>query len=332
MRIKRWNPTDGAGPRRRRRRGRIAAFALLAFLLAPGTAACSSATPTPPAVAPSAPPSAGSSAVVSTDDARTATNKALVEGFYDQLFLKSNLDVIDQYLGPVYRQHNPTVADGPAPLRGLVAGLKTNFPGRTTTFAHVIAQGDLVMLHTHTRGTPGDLGRALTDVFRVTDGKISEHWDTIQAVPASTASGSDMFSTFSGPQVGDGQAAALTASTETLVRQYFTQLNTNRDLTAIDRYVSSSLYEHDPAVATGTAALRTAYARRFAEAPQSTASAPLFITEGDLSAVRYHYQSDASDLGQAVTEILRVRDGKIVERWTVSQPVPAHSANQNTMF
>lgn len=124
----------------------------------------------------------------------------------------------------------------------------------------------------------------------------------------------------------------LTTSTETLVRQYFTQLNTNRDLTAIDRYVSSSLYEHDPAVVTGSAALRTAYARRFAEAPQSTASAALFITEGDLSAVRYHYQSAASDLGQAVTEILRVRDGKIVERWTVSQPVPAHSANQNTMF
>lgn len=242
MGIKRWNPVEAAGSRPRRRRGRIAAFALLAFLLALGTAACSSASPAPPAVAPSVAPSAPLSAAASTDDARTATNKALVEAFYDQLFLKSNLDVIDQSLGPVYRQHNPTVADGPAPLRGLVAGLTTNLPRRTTTFAHVIAQGDLVMLHTHSRGTPGDLGRALTDIFRVADGKITEHWDTIQAVPTSTASGSDMFSTFSGPPVSDSQAAALTASTETLVRQYFTQLNTNRDLTAIDRYVSSSVY------------------------------------------------------------------------------------------
>jgi predicted SnoaL-like aldol condensation-catalyzing enzyme len=325
MRIKRWNPADGAGSRQRRRRGRIAAFAISALVLVLSNSACSSAAPNPPATAPP-------SGVASTDDAQTAKNKALVAGFYDQLFLKSNLDVIDQYLGPVYRQHNPTVADGAGPLRGLVTELKASLPGRSTTFEHVIAQGDLVLLHTHSRPNPGAPGMALTDIFRVTNGKISEHWDTIQTVPAATASGNDMFSTFSGPPVSDSQAATLTASTETLVRQYFTQLNTNRDLAAIDRYVSSSLYEHDPAVATGSAALKTAYARRFTAAPQSTASSPLFITEGDLSAVRYHYQSDASDLGQAVTEILRVRDGKIVERWTVSQPVPAHSANQNTMF
>jgi predicted SnoaL-like aldol condensation-catalyzing enzyme len=131
---------------------------------------------------------------------------------------------------------------------------------------------------------------ALTDIFRVTDGKVSEHWDTIHPAPAAAASGNDMFA------------------------------------------LSSSIDEHDPVLAAGSTALRSAYATRFAETPQSSASSALFITEGDLAAVRYHYRSNAPDRGKAVTEIFRVRDGKIVERWTVSQPVPPQSANPNTMF
>jgi predicted SnoaL-like aldol condensation-catalyzing enzyme len=56
------------------------------------------------------------------------------------------------------------------------------------------------------------------------------------------------------------------------------------------------------------------------------------VAEGDFAAVRYHYRSAPADRGLAVNELFRVRDGKIVERWTVSQPVPATSANRNAMF
>jgi predicted SnoaL-like aldol condensation-catalyzing enzyme len=38
------------------------------------------------------------------------------------------------------------------------------------------------------------------------------------------------------------------------------------------------------------------------------------------------------DLGQAVVDIFRVEDGRIVEHWDVLQPVPAESANSNGMF
>jgi predicted SnoaL-like aldol condensation-catalyzing enzyme len=301
------------------------AFAAASALLLPlATVGCSSAAQNPPAATPP-------SAVQPTGDSQTAATKALVTTFYDRVLIKVNPDAIDEYVGPTYRQHNPTVADGPDDFRRLVTNLKTSAPNRRNTVQRVIAQGDLVLLHTRSQNKPGP-DVALTDIFRVTDGKVSEHWDTIQPAPATTASGNDMFATLSQPQPGDGQSAASTASTESLVRNYFTDLNQNKDLTAIDRYVSSSIYEHDPALATGSAALRSAYASRFAEAPQSSASAALFITEGDLAAVRYHYRSNAPDRGKAVTEIFRVRDGKIVERWTVSQPVPPQSANPNTMF
>jgi predicted SnoaL-like aldol condensation-catalyzing enzyme len=320
----RWSANDRTTSGPHHRRGRIVAFAAASALLLLAGAACSSTTPNPPTATPSpAPRPAG--------DSLTAANKALVSTFYDQVLIKVNPDAIDTYIGHTYRQHNPTVADGTDDFRRLVTSLKTNAPNRHNTVQRVIAQGDLVLLHTRSQNKPGP-DVALTDIFRVTDGKISEYWDTIQPAPATTASGNDMFATLGHPPPSDGEPATSTGSTEGLVRDYFTELNANKDLTAIDRYVSSSLYEHDPKLAAGSAALRSAYASRFAETPQSSASSALFITEGELAAVRYHYQSNASDRGQAVTEIFRVHDGKIVERWAVSQPVPAQSANQNTMF
>jgi predicted SnoaL-like aldol condensation-catalyzing enzyme len=56
------------------------------------------------------------------------------------------------------------------------------------------------------------------------------------------------------------------------------------------------------------------------------------IAEGDLVAVHHHFQAAAGDLGFAVVDFFRVRVGKVVEHWDAIQPVPATSANANTMF
>jgi predicted SnoaL-like aldol condensation-catalyzing enzyme len=57
----------------------------------------------------------------------------------------------------------------------------------------VIAEGDLVAVHSHLVPAPGERGHATIGLFRVRDGKIVEHWGASQAVPESSANDNTMF-------------------------------------------------------------------------------------------------------------------------------------------
>jgi predicted SnoaL-like aldol condensation-catalyzing enzyme len=48
--------------------------------------------------------------------------------------------------------------------------------------------------------------------------------------------------------------------------------------------------------------------------------------------IHTHVTVSATDRGTAAADILRLKDGKIVEHWDVLQAVPETSANDNTMF
>jgi predicted SnoaL-like aldol condensation-catalyzing enzyme len=55
----------------------------------------------------------------------------------------------------------------------------------------VIAEGDLVVAHSRYK----TWNMAGVDIWRFDDdGKMIEHWDVLQQVPKTTASGNDMFS------------------------------------------------------------------------------------------------------------------------------------------
>jgi predicted SnoaL-like aldol condensation-catalyzing enzyme len=45
----------------------------------------------------------------------------------------------------------------------------------------------------HYQPTPADRGQAVAETFRVRDGKIVEHWDVVQDVPATSANPNTMF-------------------------------------------------------------------------------------------------------------------------------------------
>lgn len=124
---------------------------------------------------------------------REDANKALVLAFYDAAFSKLDADEAARYLAPGYIQHNPEVANGVTPLQDYVRWIRANTPQSRASIKRVLADGDLVMLHVHSQDKPGERGVAVVDIFRVADGKIAEHWDVIQPVPAQDANGNGMF-------------------------------------------------------------------------------------------------------------------------------------------
>ena len=102
-------------------------------------------------------------------------------------------EAVAKYLGPHYRQHNPGAADGPESFIGLVKGLTKTFPELSMEPKRIIAEGDLVVLHSHLILKPGDRGTAVVDIFRLENGKIVEHWDVVQEVPETPANNNTMF-------------------------------------------------------------------------------------------------------------------------------------------
>lgn len=122
-------------------------------------------------------------------------NKANALAFYEMAFNQHKVqEATDKYIGKEYLQHNPTVADGgKAFVDAFAPFLKAN-PKSRAEIKRVVADGDLVMLHVHSKLNDEDRGEAVVDIFRFDEnGKIVEHWDVIQAVPEKNESGRGMF-------------------------------------------------------------------------------------------------------------------------------------------
>jgi len=122
-----------------------------------------------------------------------AANKQNAISFYRKAYLGDPSKAVDDYVGTEYIQHNPLVADGKQAFIDYFSEMARDYPSKRVEFKRAVAEGDLVALHTH-QTWPGNEQYVTMDFSRFIDeGKIVEHWDSIQKVTSDTKNGNTMY-------------------------------------------------------------------------------------------------------------------------------------------
>jgi predicted SnoaL-like aldol condensation-catalyzing enzyme len=113
---------------------------------------------------------------------KTALNKALIKGFVADVLMGGNPNAITNYISTEkYYQHNPNVKDGLAGLGEAMTALsEAGMPMVYGKNHLIIGEGNFVL--SVSEGIFMKDKVAFYDIFRIENGLIVEHWDTIEKI------------------------------------------------------------------------------------------------------------------------------------------------------
>ncbi len=116
-----------------------------------------------------------------SDIEQTENNRAIVVDFVTDIIINRNLDHLARFItAGSYIEHSPKTGDD------LETHLVLSNNGGSADIRYVkqhrvLADGSFVL--SVCEGTIGDARTSFFDLFRLSDGKIVEHWDTTETVP-----------------------------------------------------------------------------------------------------------------------------------------------------
>ena len=115
-----------------------------------------------------------------TDLDKTEENRDLIRSFVEEVLVTGQLSRLGHYIDSEgYLEHNPHMTDGLPALRD---ALSSNDQARRYDKVHrLLAEGSFVLCVSE--GYLDEKHVSFYDLFRVADGRIVEHWDTVDPVP-----------------------------------------------------------------------------------------------------------------------------------------------------
>jgi predicted SnoaL-like aldol condensation-catalyzing enzyme len=250
--------------------------------------------------------------VASARLALTRDNKALVTQATRELFDDRDLTAIDRYWSGSHREVGSEGASG-LPGFGNFARRALSQPHFAFETLHAIADGELVAIH----GRYVGLGepRAAVDVFRVSDGKIVEHWGALQ--PATRAK--ENMAT----QTSDPFAAldpALTEDNRALVRDFVETVLVDSDTQAAQSFLGDVRVRAALEGSRDSAVLERLFQPSRREgAAFGYRRLRRVIAEADF--VLTEVEGDLKGRPHAFYDLFRVEQRRVVEHWDVVQEV-----------
>lgn len=120
-------------------------------------------------------------------------NRGAFEHFVDLFYTQKRVAKAFEFLvSDDYTQHNPNIPDGP---EAAITALTPKFDGSPDArfeVQRILVDGDLAMVHVRA-SHPDRPDAAVADIYRFANGRIVEHWDVLQPVPADPVHDHPMF-------------------------------------------------------------------------------------------------------------------------------------------
>ena len=127
-------------------------------------------------------------------DACRLTPKQVVTRFMTTLYVDKQVRrAFESWAEPGYIQHNPLAQSGREAAIAFLEPFFAQHPDINYSIKRIIADGNLVAVHSHGRFSADDRGIAVVDILRVEGCKVAEHWDVVQPVPEKAANTNSMF-------------------------------------------------------------------------------------------------------------------------------------------
>ncbi|MGB7286580.1 MAG: nuclear transport factor 2 family protein [Salaquimonas sp.] len=255
--------------------------------------------------------------------ADVAANKIVALNLLEKGLVGGDRDFIMSNVAENYIQHNPQAADRREGLLGFAEFLKTLETPVSINPIRVLAENDMVVIHQ----TAEFFGpKVIIDLFRFKDGKIVEHWDSIQEEVTDTANGRSMTD---GPtEITD---LDKTEANKQLVIALVTDVLIKGEIGKLDDYIRPDYQQHNPFVADTLNGLK-GFIKYLADNKISFGYSKIHnvVAEGNFVFTQSEGIYDGNPT--AFYDIWRVENGKIAEHWDVVQEVPDEFAHDNGMF
>lgn len=125
--------------------------------------------------------------------ASRADSLAVVQTYAAMLGRGEAAEAVRRFIAPNYIQHSPHIENDLAKLTAFLSAELSGSDQKKSVVDHVLAQGNLVLIHRHVIRPTEPRGTVGLDIFRVEQGQIVEHWDVKQPVPETSVNGNTMW-------------------------------------------------------------------------------------------------------------------------------------------
>jgi predicted SnoaL-like aldol condensation-catalyzing enzyme len=133
------------------------------------------------------------------------------------------------------------------------------------------------------------------------------------------------------PLARAADATQMEENKKTVAALYDAVLN-QKDFDVASKYLGSRYTQHNPNAADGPEGLKGFIAFLKDKFPNNRSEIKRMFADGDYVIVHVHAVREPGTRGNAIVDIFKLENGKVVEHWDVVQPIPENAANNNGMF